>query len=191
MDSTLTRTLLNVWHEEQRQLGRQKEIHHHNEKAYLMKCLVDVQLTLGYNLSVFYLRSILLLIYLKSLFDHCSLMSVCQSLAASFTQRSQPYSPLFFFSVISLSSLPVSIFHVLSFTVSQLTKHFFFTFICFSSPSLISPLLSQSLTVLHLATIFLPLFSFFSLSLISQTLSPSFLCSQWKLLLLLRRLLCS
>lgn len=84
-------------------------------------------------------------------------MSVCQFLTASFTQRSQPYSPLFFFfSVISLSSLPVSIFHVLSFTVSQLTKHFFFTFICFSSPSLISPLLSQSLTVLHLATIFLP-----------------------------------
>lgn len=165
MDSTLTRTLLNVWHEEQRQLGRQKEIHRHNEKAYLMKCLVDVQLTLGYNLSVFYLRSILLLIYLKSLFDHCSL-------TASFTQRSQPYSPLFFFfSVISLSSLPVSIFHVLSFTVSQLTKHFFFTFICFSSPSLISPLLSQSLTVLHLATIFLPLFSFFSLSNLSNLIS--------------------
>lgn len=94
-------------------------------------------------------------------------MSVCQSLTASFTQRSQPYSPLFF-SVISLSSLPVSIFHVLSFTVSQLTKHFFFTFICFSSPSLISPLLSQSLTVLHSATIFLPLFSFFSLSNLSN-----------------------
>lgn len=99
-------------------------------------------------------------------------MSVCQSLTASFTQRSQPYSPLFFFfSVISLSSLPVSIFHVLSFTVSQLTKHFFFTFICFTSPSLISPLLSQSLTVLHLATIFLPLFSFFSLSNLSNLIS--------------------
>lgn len=60
-------------------------------------------------------------------------------------------------------SPPLSIALVLSFTVSQLTKHFFFAFLCFSLSPLISPLLSQSFTLLQLATFSLP-FSFFSAS---------------------------
>lgn len=82
-------------------------------------------------------------------------------------------------------SPPLSISLVLSFAVSQLTKHFFFAFLCFSFPLLISPLLSQSFTLLQLATFSLTLLFFFPLSaaypnLSSPSLSPSFSCSQWK-----------
>lgn len=82
-------------------------------------------------------------------------------------------------------SPPLSISLVLSFAVSQLTKHFFFAFLCFSFPA---PNLSSFISIFHSFTVgyIFPYPSlFFSLSaaypnLSSPSLSPSFSCSQWK-----------
>lgn len=80
-------------------------------------------------------------------------MSKCES------QVSSVFPAILSFSLSLISPFTVSPLSqsppVLSITVSQLTKPFFFAFLCFPLCPLIAPLLSQSFTLLQSATFFL------------------------------------